>query len=849
MALATVPASTLRALAAALSLAAATVPATAKNTAVPAQNRIWSDVPAQTFNADRTVPADSAARADQTVDSPGKGWEFEGFPVGNGRIGAMVLDDTARERLALNEISLWSGGENAANNGFGYAYGPLSGRDEFGSYQPFADLLIEATDFAAAPADDAENFRRTLSLDDAVARTTFEKNGTKFTREIFACTEPNVITVVWRASKKGKINAALTLSPKHTATISAHVGGNDNRTVGGNGTASLRLAGTLANGLKFAANATILARGGRVASGGGNGGKIPVSYVGHATAMRPEFDTARLPEIVVEGADELVVLVAMHTNYAFPGAKKTRAASAGASALPSTLSVDPAKLAAATIAEAVEAAADVPAMRKKHVAAHRKLFDRCKIDLGTTDAATAALPTAQRLAKYRKTQNDPDLEETLFQFGRYLLISSSRDALPANLQGLWNDKVAAAWACDYHNNINIQEAYWAAETTNLSECHLPLLNFISASAPAARTATKREFGANVRGWTARISQNPWGAGGWKLWNVPVNAWYALHMWEHFQFTQDKEFLKNQAFPMMREACQFWEDRLKTLGRDGNGFTSQDTSADLAQLRGLPAGTLVTPNGWSHEWGPIEDGVAHDRQLVRNLFSDTVEAAKILGKDAAWAKKLAEKRDRIAPDKIAPGGYLQEWMIDRPNMVSGHRHTSHLFAVFPGKEISFAKTPELAAAAKKSLELRGSDADSRRSWSWPWRTALWARLKDGEKAHENIVGLISFNTLPNLLTTHPPFQADGNFAFPAGVAEMLLQSHAGQIELLPAPCKAWKNGSAHGLKARGNITVNFTWKNGKVTSQELLSPEPQTVTLVVNGTKKIVTTKPLRAEKR
>lgn len=795
------------------------------------ENKIWSDVPAQSFNADWSIPADSAENA--------RGWEYEGFPVGNGRIGAMVLGNPVRERLALNEISLWSGGENAGGNGSGYEYGPLAGRDKFGSFQPFADLLIADKNFENADENSGKsgnesggndvsavkNFVRSLSLSEAIARTSFERGGTRFSGEVFAAENPSVIAVVRRASKRGKISTTLALSPKHTCKIVPR---------GGN---TLALSGTLANGMRFAAQVTVVAKGGKIRTLGGNGGKIRVSYVGEENEMRAVCDGAALPKIEVVGADEMLVLVALHTDYALNFRKNWKSAA------------DPAKTAAGTIAAALKAAADVPAFRKAHVAAHRKLFARCKIDLGETDAATAALPTAQRLARYRETHADPDLEETLFQFGRYLLISSSRNSLPANLQGLWNDKVHAPWASDYHNNINVQEAYWAAETTNLSECHLPLLNFIAEIAPVARAAAKREFGEKTRGWTARISQNPWGAGGWEMWNVPVNAWYALHFWEHFQFMQDREFLLKKAFPLMLEACDFWETRLKALGADGDRFATSDAGCDISQLAGMPAGTLVAPAGWSHEWGPIEDGIAFDQQLVRELFSDTLAAAKILGKNSARTKKIAAMLARLAPDKIAPGGYLQEWLIDRPEMVSGQRHTSHLFAVFPGSGISVAKTPELAAAAQKSLELRGSDGDSRRSWTWPWRTALWARLKNGEKAHENIVGLLSFNTLPNLLTTHPPFQADGNFAFPAGVAEMLVQSHAGEIELLPAPCTAWPSGSVRGLKARGNVTVNFTWKNGKVTHWELLSPLPQKVALVVNGTRKIVTPKaPQTAQK-
>ncbi len=774
---------------------------------IKSENWIWSDVPAQSFNADWSIPADNVGA--------GKGWEPEGYPVGNGRIGAMVLGNAERERVALNEISLWSGGENAGGNCSGYSYGPTAGRNAFGSYQPFGDLLIDSPE-TNAPKD----FVRALSLEEGIAYTSFKQDGTEFTREVFSSFPQDVIAVVYRASKKGKISLNIALSPNHTAKLSAH----------GN---TLTMAGTLANDMKFAANLVVITDGGTVSASGGNV-QLPVSYVGGGDNQRASFETSKLPKISVREANSVVILVAMNTDYLMSEKKNWKG-------------TDPVKTAAGTIAAAAKIPADV--LRKNHVSAHRNLFNRCRIDLGETDKKTAALPTAQRIKNYATTKNDPDLEENLFQFGRYLLMSSSRSSLPANLQGLWNHKVHAPWASDYHNNINIQEAYWPAEVTNLSECHKPLLNYITETAPASRAMTRKEFGENHRGWTTRISQNPWGWGGWTMWNIPINAWYALHMWEHYQFTHDKKFLKEQAYPMMKEACLFWEDHLKELGKDGKGFHTADQSADLSQLKGLAAGTLVAPKGWSHEWGPVEDGVAHDQQLVRDLFRNTIEAAKVLGTDSAWAKKLQDKLERVAKDKVSPNGYLQEWMIDRPNAVSGHRHTSHLFAVFPGSEISFAKTPELAEAAKKSLELRGTTGDSRRSWSWPWRTALWARFKEGDKAHEMIEGLFTHNMLPNMLTTHPPFQMDGNFSYPAGVSEMLLQSHAGQIELLPAPCRAWPDGSVRGMKARGNITVSFDWKNGRVTKYELSSPTPQKVTVVVNGKTKEVTTSPLETEKK
>lgn len=774
---------------------------------IESKNWIWSDVPAQSFNADWSIPADNVGA--------GKGWEPEGYPVGNGRIGAMILGNAERERIALNEISLWTGGENAGGNCSGYSYGPTAGRNAFGSYQPFGDLLIESPGL-----DTPKDFVRALSLAEGIAYTSFKKDGVEYTREVFASSPQDVIAVVYRASKKGKITTNIALSPNHTAKLSAT----------GN---VLTMSGTLANDLNFAAHVSVIAEGGTVSSSGGSE-KIEVSYTGKGDNMQANFDRNKLPKISVKNADALVILVAMNTDYVMNEKKNWKGA-------------DPVKTSAGTVAAAAKLPADT--MRKKHVAAHAKLFNRCKIDLGTTDKKTAALPTAQRIKNYVTSKDDPDLEETLFQFGRYALMSSSKNSLPANLQGLWNHKVHAPWASDYHNNINIQEAYWPAEVTNLPECHMPLLNYIVETAPASREMTKKQFGENHRGWTTRISQNPWGWGGWTMWNIPINAWYALHMWEHYQFTHDKEFLKKQGYPMMKEACQFWEDHLKELGKDGKGFHSGEAGVDLEQLKGMPAGTLVAPNGWSHEWGPTEDGVAHDQQLVRDLFRNTIAAASVLGVDTAWTKKLQEKLERVAPDKISKNGYLQEWIIDRPDKVSGHRHTSHLFAVYPGSEISFAKTPELAEAAKKSLELRGTTGDSRRSWSWPWRTALWARFKEGDKAHEMIEGLFQHNLLPNMLTTHPPFQMDGNFSFPAGVSEMLLQSHAGQIELLPAPCKAWQNGQVRGMKARGNITVNFDWKNGRVTRYSLLSPTPQKVKVVINGKTKEITTQAFPTKKK
>jgi alpha-L-fucosidase 2 len=444
-------------------------------------------------------------------------------------------------------------------------------------------------------------------------------------------------------------------------------------------------------------------------------------------------------------------------------------------------------------------------LKDQHVANYRRLFDRVRLNLGTSPKALTDLPTDERKIA-AAAGGDPAMEELLFQYGRYLLISCSRPgSLPANLQGLWNDSNTPPWSSDYHANINVQMNYWPAEVTALPECHTPLFDLVTSQLPDWRTATaaspeyKLPSGVPVRGWAIRTSHNITGGMGWN-WDKTANAWYCQHFWEHFAFTGDKGYLNTVAYPALKETCEFWEDHLKAL----------------------PDGRLVVPNGWSPEHGPVEDGCSYNQEIVWDLFDNYVKAADALGIDKPYRDKAAAMRDRLVTPKIGRWGQLQEWMEDRDDPTDHHRHTSHLFAVYPGRQIGPASTPDLAAAAKKSLVARGDTGDVR-EWSFAWRTALYARLGDGNAAYRQMIQLFSArNSCPNLFGLHPPMQIDGNFGITAGIAEMLLQSHNAEIQLLPALPTAWPSGETSGLRARGGFIVNQRWARGRLVDATVMS---------------------------